>query len=336
MKRRIYIWTMMMVLVVGGSASEGLARTSDEVRNLLETLLNTHYCGDVLLDGLAGANMAIKGQIPISGNRTFDLPEAEWLPMLKEMAKEEIVSLNSRLADTLAEMRSLEAAGKRRDNSNDEGSSRLWNLQERIWSERARLESMAIYLRYATIETNQVLDLLENIEKECPRECGLYVAVNMSLVDKACRDGQSWRCAELGSWYRENYGHGGHEEWELFNAFARYGLPQLRSDEDRQKGMKYLAEDGDSLSDPKRAGWFDQLALEFLPSWTRSLQRRQLAERCLMSAESGETSETPTERVQRICPWAAAELAADESDLTDLREVYGDWTNEKTIPDPIR
>lgn len=55
---------------------------------------------------------------------------------------------------------------------------------------------------------------------------------------------------------------------------------------------------------------------------------RRAAERCLAFDEARRTGETSTERVQRVCPWASAELAADESELSDLREVYGDWTKD--------
>ena len=230
MNRMMSVWAIVLAGLAWPMVAAGaLVRSPDEVRALLEALLSTEYCGDVLLEGLAGSDQAIAGKISIFGGQMFDVPEAEWLPMLKKMTEEEIISLNDRLVDILAEIRCWEAAGERRDNSNDEGSNRLNELQNRIWEERARLQSMVIHLQYATQETNQVLDLLERVAKECPRECDFYSTVDKSLGGKACRDGQVWRCAKLGRWYREQFGPNGDEAWELFCWFARQGIPMLRS-----------------------------------------------------------------------------------------------------------
>lgn len=81
------------------------------------------------------------------------------------------------------------------------------------------------------------------------------------------------------------------------------------------------------------------------PEWKGGLQRRRLAERFKEEPARGaflrwneekweyERSE-PTERDIAWMMWsrAAAELAADESELTDLREVYGDWAKTPEGP----
>jgi len=92
--------------------------------------------------------------------------------------------------------------------------------------------------------------------------------------------------------------------------------------------MRYFLEFGDTLWDSSQGKWFDDFGQASIQGWIGSLQRRQLAERCLAFDEARGTGETSTERVQRVCPWATAELVADESELTDLREVYGDWTKD--------
>lgn len=78
-----------------------------------------------------------------------------------------------------------------------------------------------------------------------------------------------------------------------------------------------------------------------ISGWKGSLQRKRLAARfrdeparggvLSLDVETGEwVRSEPTQRDidQMLWSRAAAELAADESELTDLREVYGDWTKE--------
>ena len=328
MKHCLKCWMFWCILAAAAAAPMDGRGGADEVRELLEALLATRYCGDAMLDGL-GADTAIRGQSPISGNRAFNVPEEEWVPVLLEMTEEELKSLSRRLEGTLVEMHRLEAAGERRDNSDDEGTRRLWELQERIWRERARLEAMAVYLGHVTSETNRVLETLMRVVQESPRECELYATVNLSLVDKACRDGQPGRCVELGRWYRDQFGNGSYEEWELCKEFAYHGLPLLPTDAARREGFRYVTEFGGTLADGQIGGWFDHAAQDTLPGWAGSLQRRQLAERCLASAEWAETPGNSEEQVQSVCPWAAAELAAEEGELVDLRKVFGDWGEEK-------
>ena len=316
-------------------------RDRGEIREALEALLDTRYCGQAMLDGM-GPDTAIHGRSPISGDRMFDLSEDEWLPVLLEMTGEELESRKRNLAETVAEIRHWEALGEKRDNSDDEGTRQLWEAHERICAGRARLESMVVVLRQASGSTEQVLRMLERVGKECPPEFDLVRNVNEAMADKACRDGEFRRCLNLGRWYREQYGPGCEEEWGLCKAFSLYGLPALDSEADRLAGYRYLLEFGETLNDAVFARGFDQLAQDVLPGWIGSVQRRRLAERFAdepiprfryWDAERQESVEG--EIIKSRLPLmlnrqAAAELAAKESELTDLRNVYGNWTKEKT------
>ena len=85
---------------------------------------------------------------------------------------------------------------------------------------------------------------------------------------------------------------------------------------------------------------FDAVATERLNGWLGSVQRRRMAERFLdrqpfrrshVNKETGAVEydpPTPEEVANLFRSRAAAELAADEKDLTDLREVYGAWEAE--------
>lgn len=216
-----------------GSFAAGMER--GEIHEAIEALLDTHYCGQAMLAGM-GPDTAIHGRSPISGDRMFDIPEDEWLPVLLEMTGEELEFRKRNLAETVAEIRHWEAAGEKRDNSDDEGTRRLWEAHDRICAERVRLESMVVALRQASGSTEQVLTMLERVGKECPPEFDLVRNVNDAMADKACRDKEFRRCLNLGRWYREHYGPGCEEEWDLCKAFARYGLPSLDSEADRLTG----------------------------------------------------------------------------------------------------
>ena len=152
-----------------------------------------------------------------------------------------------------------------------------------------------------------------------PPEFDIFTDVNSAIVDKACRDGESGRCADLGRWYREQFGVGSEQEWNLACRFARSGLPTLVDETERASGFRYLLEYGDTLGTDEFAQYFDGLAVDFVPGWTGSLQRKHLAERV----------ENHSEGTNPMSFRAASELAAKDSELTDLRQVYGDWTKEK-------
>ena len=80
------------------------------------------------------------------------------------------------------------------------------------------------------------------------------------------------------------------------------------------------------------------MAAEAIPGWIGSVQRRRLAARFpdeplprhkFFYLDTNEIVEGDIDErriPQMLNRLAAAELAADESELTDLREVYGDWT----------
>jgi hypothetical protein len=304
----------LAVAVAWGAA----AGNEEETRAALEDLLSTRYCGTAAMDGM-GISTAILGQSPIHGGGFFHVPEEEWRPMLLDMAAEELESRKRDLADAVAETRHWRALGEIRDNSDDEGTHRLWTIHTQLVAGTEKLSSMVVCLRHARGGAREVLDMLERVAKECPPEFDIFTDVNSAIVDKACRDGESGRCADLGRWYRNQFGVGSEQEWNLVCRFARSGLPSLVDETERASGFRYLLEYGDTLGTDESAQYYDDLAAVFVPGWTGSLQRKHLAER--VEKQNAETN--------TMSSHAASELAAKDSELTDLRQVYGDWTKEK-------
>lgn len=319
-------------------AAETQGRT---VREALDVLLSTHYCGSAMLEGM-GMGTALRGQSPISGDGFFDVPEEEWLPVLLEMVEEEMEFQKHDLAETIQGIRKWEAAGEIRDNSDDEGTRYLWDADKRIVSGRAKLEAMVVCLRNAEGGTEEVLNMLERVAKECPPEFDLIRTVNAAMADKACRDGEFKRCFELGQWYREHYGPGSRAELDICREFVRYGLPSLSKEADREEGYRYLLAFSETLNELVFAKDFDRFAQNAIPGWVGSLQRRRLAARFpdeplprvryynINTKESVDGGVNEAMVPLMLNRQAAAELAAEESDLTDLRQVYGDWAEERT------
>lgn len=309
------------------------------VREALDVLLATEYCGTATFEGV-DISSALRGETPVSDDGIFDVQEEEWLPVLLGMAEEELEGCKRDTAEDVAGIRRWEAAGEQRDNSNDEGTRYLWDAYKRVKSRCHKLMKIVVCLQYAEGGTEQVLDILERIGLESPPEYDLSLRVAVSMVKKACRDGQYVRCVDLGRRYRKLYGPGCREEWKLCRELCYLGLPMLDAESARWECYRYMLEVGESQNSLPLARGFDEMAEEVIPGWVGSVQRRRLAARFpdepmphhqFFHPVTGEIvdGEIDERRVpQMLNRRAAEELAADESKLTDLREVYGDWTQK--------
>jgi hypothetical protein len=307
------------------------------VREALDVLLATEYCWTAAMDGM-GLESALRGRTPVSDDGVFDVPEEEWLPVLVEMTEEELEACKRDTAEDIAGIRRWEAAGERRDNSDDEGTRYLWAADRRVKSRRHKLMKMVVCLQYAEGGTEQVLDILERVGLESPPEFDLSLRVAISMVNKACRDGEYTKCLELGRRYRKLNGPGSKQELNLACEFGEYGIPKLLVKRAKDEGIRYLLEFGETVGNVEQAKVFDRVAKDSIPGWVGSVQRRRLATRfpdeplpCVHYCLDGQQVE---EIIESMVPLmlnrqAAAELAAQESELTDLRQVYGDWTKEK-------
>ena len=320
--------TGAMALICCAVATQG--RT---VREALDVLLATEYCGTATSEGM-GLSSAIRGESPVSDDGVFDVPEEEWLPVLLEMAGEELEACKRDTAADIAEIRRLEATSELRGNSDDERTRNLWKALRRVEGRGYKLMKMVSCLKSAEGGTEQVLDMLERIGLESPPELRIATAVSISMVNKAFRDGQFARCLEFGRRCREIHGPDNDQEGWISFALGTFGLPTLSQESDRQVCYRYLLEYSETIGNIYRARTFDGMARRMIPGWVGSVQRRRLASRfpdeplsCVRYCHNGQQVEEIMEPFM-LNRQAEAELAAKESDLTDLREVYGDWTQK--------
>ena len=310
-------------------------------------LLATEYCGTGTFEGM-GMSSAIRGESPVSDDGVFDVPEEEWLPVLLEMADEELEACKRDTAEDIAEIRRLKAGSESCGNSDDERTSYLWKAQRRVEGRGYKLMKIVSCLKYAEGGTAQVLDMLERIGLESPPEFNLAKIVSISMVKKACRDGQFARCLEFGRRCREIHGPDSLQEWYICFELGSFGLPTLSQESERRVCYRYLLEFSETIGNIHSAIPFEGMAQRMIPGWVGSVQRRRLAARFPdepiprrlvwdVDRQQYVEGEIDERRIpQMLNRRAAAELAADESELTDLRKVYGDWAEEKTIPDPIQ
>ena len=317
------------------------------VREALDVLLATEYCGTGTFEGM-GMSSAIRGESPVSDDGVFDVPEEEWLPVLLEMADEELEACKRDTAEDIAEIRRLKAGSESCGNSDDERTSYLWKAQRRVEGRGYKLMKIVSCLKYAEGGTAQVLDMLERIGLESPPEFNLAKIVSISMVKKACRDGQFARCLEFGRRCREIHGPDSLQEWYICFELGSFGLPTLSQESERRVCYRYLLEFSETIGNIHSAIPFEGMAQRMIPGWVGSVQRRRLAARFPdepiprrlvwdVDRQQYVEGEIDERRIpQMLNRRAAAELAADESELTDLRKVYGDWAEEKTIPDPIQ
>ena len=311
------------------------------VREALDALLETQYCPTATADGM-DLGTAIRGETIISGGGRFDVPASEWGPVLLEMAREELEACTRDTAEDVAEIRRWAAAGRILNAVDDEENRLLWDAHMRVKDRCRKLVNIACCLRFVEGLTDDTLDLLERIGLESPPESRVAFWVSISMMRKACRDGQVVRCFELAREYRKLYGANSEEEWKMFKEFVHFGLPEIKADSDYRLGYRYMLDYAESLSNANTARNFDEAAAEVLPGWVGSLQRKRLAERFrdvpargsvykIYNLETGEkVLAEPTQRDIDRMIWsrAAQELATDDAELTDLRKVYGNWTKE--------
>ena len=216
------------------------------VREALDVLLATEYCGEATADGM-DLSTALRGESPVSGDGVFDVPQAEWLPVMLEMAGEELEACIRDTAADIAAIRRLEAAGEKRDNSEDEGTMLLWNAHRRVRSRGHKLRKIAECLLFVEGDTGPVLDMLERIGLEIPPEFDLSWRIAISMVRKGCRDGQSARCLEFGRRYRRLHGPGTQQEWNLCRELVGYGLHVIKAETESRECMRYMLEVADTL-----------------------------------------------------------------------------------------
>ena len=315
-KRHMKRWLLTVLLGVAvGFGAETQGRT---VREALEVLLATEYCGTAISDGVG---ITVNGKAHVKGEGGVALSEEEWGPVLLEMAKEE---MEQYLAVTRLGTPSVMPG---------QGASNPFPV---------RLSRMMALMQTMTTCKEEALEIIERIALECPHSEGLGIAAMLAWMRLTLSDGEVDRCLQLASKFREKFGEGSGAEWELCCLLVFPGLGWCDSLKTKARLTNWLLTMVEECEDYSRCNRFDREAAARLYGWVGSVQRKRLAERFRnepprgrfveWNEESGKWERTPPteeDAADMLASRAAAELAADESELTDLREVYGDWTTEK-------
>lgn len=302
-------------------------RTPDEVRSILETAVDTEYCGTAMMEGINRFS-ALQGDAPTEGLGFVRLEEKEWRPELVAMAKEEFETIQA----------GLEAQhSQAKDSATDERAQEIARDLNQRWQ---RLQRMLPLLGRTEGEDAEVDALLERIVRDSPSDADALSTGIRVWVLQAIRSQHADRCPAMGAWIREKWGLASLQHFEFYRSLFT-GLALCRSDSERGEIARYLLALAEQFDRHEFGVTFDQYAATDLPGWEGSLQRKQLALRFAdepvkgrlfhYNAETGEKIvHAPTQRDVENMLWsrAAAELATEDSALTDLREVYGDWAQK--------
>lgn len=342
-------WTaitrMCCVASMCGTWAVAEGRTPDEVRDILEDVLSTEYCGTAIANGL-GVGSALKGLSPVEGRGFITVAEEEWRPVLLKMAEDELCRCLENAKTLAADIRRAqqEIAQCIETHGTQEERERLNGVRfrtSRVLDEVTEsLQNMLPLLGRAEGGGDEVDLFLERVVHECPPEASAFLTAVRAGVRRTLRRQNATRCLELGSWIRDTWGIESDEHWDFcLSLLISWNL--CENELGQGTVVRYLLNTIEQANSYKFCNGFDMYAEEELVGWKGSLQRRRLAERfrneparggCLLwNAEKREYEFTePTERDIALMLWsrAAAELAANESELTDLREVYGDWAQK--------
>ena len=338
--KRMRLGLLCLVLALAGMA-RGEA-SEEETRTILNDVLDTEYCGTAVQNGL-GVNTAIRGLSPVPERGFVCIEEADWGPVLLELAAAELERCKMATAEALPEYRKAMEAfadGKGLKMTRDEqnrASEAAFGPRVAIQTESRKLHKILALMMNMQEEHESVLQMIEHIALESPVEFNIYRVANEAWLRQLLKDGDSERFLELAKGYRAKNGKGSAEEIDFCQRATEWWLPASTTEKDYAVLARYVLSAMDGCGDYPQCSGFDRVATLHLRGWAGSLQRRRMAERFLdwqpfrrshVNKETGveEYEEpTPEEVANLLRTRAAAELAAEEKDLTDLRTVYGEW-----------
>ena len=280
-----------------------------EMREVLELIIDTEYCGDATMEGVTQA-AALRGNAPVEGIGFVRPTEEDAVAVLCEMATEEFERLSASGAiHTVADI------------------GRLWK--------------MIALLGTAKTGQSDVLAVLWQMARQTTGEWerNVFSAISRVWIDLTIGHGSS-KCLELGRYFQESRGVDSKEFWRYIDALGRCdAFGRCPTARDSIELSRFLIQASEVCERKETAGHIDHCAAgdfyfhpadddpwtngrpkQGLPGWKGSIQRKHLAER--FTGSDAVIADSLKVR-------AAAELAADESELTDLREVYGDWTQKE-------
>ena len=265
--------------------------------------------------------------------------EAVWEPVAVALAEEELTRwIRGDLAQKVARVRHLRELAQTSGDKDmrEEAGKKAAELDVELRGEGRKLRRLAALLKEVGSHRENALCVTERMVKEIPDEAKAASSARIAWVHLALASENSGRFSELGNWLLENRGTDSpalidycHVLWKAWGGLAAERPETANAVARWLLSVSECVQDVASASDFDRCAageaYYDRPALQpgarrlpGLPGWVGSVQRKRLAARF----ENRDGSGGP------LHERAAAELAADEAELTDLREVYGDWNGD--------
>ena len=327
----------MALRLVDLSSTPVIIGRGEGMRAMLEHILDTEYCGDAMLEGVTQA-AALRGEAPVDGVGFVRLAEEDWPAVLAEMTEEEV--------------RCMLQEGKMKSGAE---VRHLCNMISLLGSTKENVDEVLQLLRQMAGQTTPEWDSL------------LLRALSCAWIHLTLERIGAQKALELGRYWGDARGVDSRElkvfvySLGICNAFE-----ECKTDEDRAEMARFMGEMSERCTTGDTALVIDKISAggEFFhpnpvsddssafgppyagaPGWIGSLQRRRMAERFLdwrpprfrRDQETGNlvaAPPTPQDVQNMLAARAATELAADEKDLTDLREVYGAWEEDGVVAEP--
>lgn len=321
-----------MMLIVAAIILNALTPLSegDSVREEVSRIIELEPCGHVWASGWT----------PTHALESREILESEWRPAAIVLADEELNRWrNGDYAQEVFLMHHLRtlAYNSHDASENEERLKRAAELEQSLLVAGLRLRRLTALIGATGDNREEALRTLFYIAREAPEESKAPGTARSAWVRLALASEDPVRFKELGDWILETSGSDSSQFIDFCHALWKAGLPPINSHEETVKEVsRWLLSAAEQFKNPASAEDFDRCAngeaffdrpamspdarrLPGLKGWEGSLQRKHLAER-FSSPDA-----LPGTRFQAR---VAAELAADESELTDLREVYGDWAQK--------
>lgn len=314
-----------------------------EMRKMLERIVSTEYCGDAMVEGVT-QSAALRGRAPVEGAGFVQLDEEDWPVVLVEMAEEEFERLSRE--------------GKLHSVSDVD---RLWCMIELLGTTRVDTTPILAFFRkmaeQSTWEWNPVLG-------KRTWDTVLFMAISYAWIDLTIEKEGATKSLELERVLETSCGVDSVPCGIFLNQLARCdAFGRCKTPDDLAVLSRFVLETAERCPKESEAQAIDLVAAGEayyhhekgnpdpfawgaphmgVPGWKGSLQRKRLAERFKdepvkpglyrIDPNTGERVAAPIRQrdIDRMI-WsrAAKELATEDSELTDLRQLYGDWSQEK-------
>jgi hypothetical protein len=299
--------------------------------------METEYCGEAVAAGL-GMKTALEGKSPVEGFGFAKADEEEWFPVALRMGREDL--------ETMRELHEKAFSSETADGT----------VQQRIDKTFGHLEKVVRLVGMSENHSDEALAFLESLlwtrlpgregspaDRLGPPPLGFWRHW-IQQSDLETEAGVE-RCLAAARKYAGQYGMGSAGNFAFCANWLENGAKRCKPETGYAAAARHVLASMEHFAEHRECYILDRDAIDGgLAGWAGSLQRRQMAERFKdltppkVPRWNEETQQEELAVYAEMWPFilsrrAAAELAADEKDLTDLREVYGAWTTDGDATD---